>query len=104
MVSIDPIFLDFVPGASGSFPTLEDKYKYKGNKIMSFKLTVKDGDRSYDFDQKSGQYKTQTTDYVEEFTDFSAALQEFLVYLTDEYNENKVSLSFSPKKAKKNKK
>lgn len=98
-ISVDPIF--FSPSVSGAFPTLEDKNK--GNN-MSFKLIVKDGLQSYDFDEKSGQHKTKTSDYVEEYADFSVALQEFLVYVTDSYNEDKVTLSFAPKKVKKNKK
>lgn len=97
MVSIDPIFLDFIiPPASGWCPP------NKGTKNMAngtYKLIVKDGDTKYRYN-KTGDYKPKTVDHVEEFDDFAAALYGLLEWTTDEYNEFKVSLSFTPKKKK----
>lgn len=104
MVSIDPSFYNYDPvimfgqGVSGCFPTLRNTSKTKGNKKMAkadkFKVVVKDGDTKYDFDAKSGTYKSKTTDYVTEFDSLAPALEEFLSFVSDAYAEDKVSLVF----------
>lgn len=104
MVSIDPIFYNYDQNHY-YFPTRRNtSNNTKGNKKMakaaSFKVVVKDGHTEYKFDVKSGTNKSKTVDYVEEFTDFASALSEFLIYVTDEYNEDKVSLTFVPAKKK----
>jgi hypothetical protein len=68
---------------------------------MGFKLTVKDGEMDYKFDAKSGTYKNKTIDDVRTYDSLAEALAEFLYVVGDEYNDNKVSLSFAPKKDKK---
>jgi hypothetical protein len=65
---------------------------------MSFKLVTKNGDTTYKM--KNGVYKSKLADRVEEFDTLAEALGEFLYLVNDEYTEEKVSLIFSPKKAK----
>ena len=65
-------------------------------KEASFKLVVKDGDQEYKYNQKTGQYKYKTVDYIYEATSLADALREFLDYVNDDYNEDKVSLTFIP--------
>lgn len=94
------------PSASGCFPSHRSKTNKKGNQgkmadKATFKIVVKDGDTEYKLN-KSGQYVSKVIDYVSEFSDLAGALVEFLQYVEDSYNEDKVSLVFVP--AKKGKK
>lgn len=66
-------------------------------KADSYKVIVKNGDTEYVAD-KHGAYSTKTVDYVIEFDNFTAALAEFLEFIGDTYQEDKVSLVY--KKAK----
>lgn len=114
MVSIDPSFYNYLSdiavgteveySEAGFFPFHRNTSKLKGNKKMakvsSFKVSVKDGRTEYKYNSKTGANEAKTVDYVEEFPDFASALSEFLIYVTDEYNEDKVSLTFVPGKKK----
>lgn len=64
------------------------------SKAATFKVVVKNGDQKYSY--KTNQYKT--TDYVYESNSLGDALREFLDYVNDEYNEDKVSLTIVPTK------
>ena len=68
---------------------------------MSFKLVVKDGEHDFKYDNKSGTYKDKTIDDVRIYENLAEALAEFLYTVGDDYNTNKVSLSFTPKKKNK---
>lgn len=93
-------------GATGTtlasfFPTYRNKTSKKGNK-MSFKLVVKDGETEYKFDSKLGYNKAKNVDRVEEYETLTDALVEFLIVVQDNYDSDKVSLTFKrPKKDKK---
>jgi hypothetical protein len=93
------------PGVSGGFfPIHRNLFNKKGNKKManeaSFKVVVKNGDQEYLYDKKSATYKYKTTDYVYEASGLGDALREFLDYVNDEFNEDKVSLTVIPAKKK----
>lgn len=114
MVSIDPSFYNYnrsiIEGIeieyseAGYFPFHRNTSKPKGNKKMakvnSFKVSVKDGHTDYKYNPTTGVNDSKVVDYVETFADFASALSEFLIYVTDEYNEDKVSLTFVPGKKK----
>lgn len=68
---------------------------------FTYKLVVKDGDTRYDIDKKTGQYASKVVDYVATYDDLGDALLGFLEYATDSYNEEKVTLTLTPKKSKK---
>lgn len=88
------------PSASGGsfvFPWKEEKMAK--TKTATYKLIVKDGDTKYSTD-KNGNYETKTVDYVQEFDTFAEALELFLGYVLDDYNEDKVSLTLVPAKKK----
>lgn len=83
------------------FPTPRNTTSKKGNKMAGkFKLVIKDGDSKYNYD-KHGNYTSKVIDLVQEFDTLDEALMEFLMTVTDEYAENKVSLVFTRSKAKK---
>lgn len=86
------------------FPTRRNLPTKKGKKMAkaTFKVVVKDGDQKYDLNPKTGAYDYKTVDYVYEASSLGDALREFLDYVNDDFNEDKVSLTFVP--AKKNKK
>lgn len=65
-----------------------------------FKLVVKDGDSTYNYNSKTGGYEYKTTDYVVESDDLGDILLQFLEYVTDNYNEDTVTLKYVPKKEK----
>ncbi len=65
---------------------------------MSFKLVIKDGDTKYKM--KNGTYTPKVIDRVEEYETLGEALAEFLYSVNDEYNDEKISLVFTPKKKK----
>lgn len=104
--------LDYCPAASGgvwwntTFTTTETRKKEKEIK-MSFTLKVKDG--SYGRNPETGQYGI--IDLVETYDDtvdalaaFLGSVQEELAAARDGDDPTKVTLTFSPKKAKKGKK
>lgn len=62
-------------------------------KADSYKVIVKNGDTEYVAD-KRGAYSTKTVDYVSEHDNFAAALAEFLEFIGDTYQEDKVSLVY----------
>ena len=65
---------------------------------MAFKLVVKNGSTTYNFKKN----RTKIVDRVEEFDNLAEALVEFLYLITDEYGDEKVSLSYKrPKNSKK---
>ncbi len=66
---------------------------------MSFKLVTKNGETQSKL--KNGVYHSKNVDRVEEFDSLAEALMEFLYLVNDEYTDQKISLVFSPKKAKK---
>ncbi len=66
---------------------------------MSFKLVTKNGETQSKL--KNGVYHSKNVDHVEEFDSLAEALSEFLYLVNDEYTDQKISLIFSPKKAKK---
>ena len=70
----------------------------------TYKTVVKDGDSSYEYDSKTGDYAYKTKDYVIESGDLAEALLAFLEYANDEYDDSKVTLTVSPVKNKKGKK
>lgn len=65
-----------------------------------YKVVIKDGDYRTEWNSKTNRYDSKTTDYVQEFSDAAAALFAFLEYATDDYNENKISLIYTPAKKK----
>lgn len=64
---------------------------------VTYKLTVKDGDSSYRYNEKTGQYDFKTIDFVEEYDNLGLAIRDFLDWATDDYLENKVTLTITPK-------
>lgn len=96
-----------IPRAPDFFPSHRSLSKQKGNKKMakeaSFKIVVKDGDQKYNYDSKTGQYKYKTVDYVYEASNLGDALREFLDYVNDDYNEDKVTLTLIPANKKEKK-
>ena len=68
----------------------------------SFKLTVKNGDSKFTYNETTGKYDSKTIDYVVEPADLGDALLQFLEWANDEVIENKVTLTILPtKKGKK---
>lgn len=80
-------------------------YEGKRTKVAKekarYKLTVKNGDSTYEFDEESRTYKYGKTDYVVEYDNAAEALLGFLEWATDEYLENKVTLTVNPNRNKK---
>lgn len=66
---------------------------------MAFKVVVKNGSSKYVLN-KSGQYVYKDVDFVQEYEDAAEALREFLENVVDNYNNEKVTLVFDPKKKK----
>lgn len=66
-------------------------------KADSYKVVVKNGDTEF-VPNKHGIHFSKTIDYVSEHDNFAGALAEFLEFIGDTYQEDKVSLVY--KKAK----
>lgn len=71
------------------------------SKKSQYKLVIKKGDYKYT-QTKNGGYEYKTVDLVEEFDNFADALLAFLEHSQDDYNEEAVTLTFTPKKRKAN--
>lgn len=72
----------------------------KTEKTDSFKVSVKNGDQKYILDKATGNYKFKTVDYVYETQSLGEALREFLDYVNDSYNSDKVTLTLLSAKKK----
>lgn len=81
------------------FSTLRNKSTKKGNK-MAYKVVIKDGGTDWKFNAKKGTSEYVTIDDVLMFDSLADAMVEFLTIVSDDYNESKVTLSFTPKKGK----
>lgn len=105
-------FKPCIPVSCSDFPTRRNTSTEKGNrknmtcneKPAGFKVVIHNSTADTLWDSVSGTYKEVIQDYVEEFTDPMAALNEFLSYTTDDYITDKVSLVYIPKGYKKPKK
>lgn len=76
------------------------KEKEMAKNKATFTIKVKDGDSKYALN-KDGQYEYKTVDYVQDFDNLADALLSLLEYVTDDYNDTKVTLVFTPGKGKK---
>ena len=77
----------------------QEQEKGKRKKAV-YKLKVKNGDVRYKLNSK-GQYVSKRVDYVAEFDRLTEALSEFLAWVDDDLNNNKVTLTLIPKGGKK---
>lgn len=68
-------------------------------KKLQYKLTIKNGDYKY-VAGKNGQYEYKTVDLVDNFDNLGDALLAFLEHAQDDYNDEAVTLTFTPKKRK----
>lgn len=93
--------LEPVTSVSGSFGWIGwPEETRKKMAAPTYKVVVKNGDSTYNYDEKTGTYKYKTVDYVVESGNLADALLAFLEYATDDYNEDKVTLTLVPSKKK----
>lgn len=74
------------------------KGKRKMAKTAKFKVVVKDGDTKWVTNKKTGAYESKVVDSSVEYNTFAEALEEFLMYVTDSYNDYKITLVYVPAK------
>lgn len=93
-------------GMTGVFPavalcntTIEWLLEQERGKKMAYTVKVKNGDVRYKYNEKTGQYVSKRVDYVADYDRLTEALSEFLAWVDDDLNDEKVTLTFTSKKA-----
>lgn len=67
-------------------------------KDAKFRVIVKNGDTEWGKNKKTGAYESKDVDSVTDWDDLASALNEFLMFITDSYNEDKITLVYVPAK------
>lgn len=80
---------------------LDDEKEEKKMIEGSFILFVKNGDVSYEFNEKTGEYSFIDKDYKENYKNGLEALKDFLDWIDSSEISSEIVLTFKPKKKRK---